>query len=127
MTNKLKRPEIIRVNEKNLEAKGHGMYTGLEYWYKGKPFTGFVIDDYHKNGNIAAEQEYVNGQTMGWRVTYYENGEIEEEILYYGATSVCFKSFDKQGKITMEGFVAPKEYYNRVAEKTGMPPIKLEK
>lgn len=127
MTNKLKRPEVIRVYEKDLDDKGHGIYTGLEYWYKGKPFTGFVVDDYHKNGNIAAEQEYVNGQTMGWRVMYYENGDIEDETLYYGATTVYFKIYEKNGKIKYEGWNTDKEYYNRVAEKTGMPPIKLEK
>lgn len=125
MTTKLKRPENIRVPEEKLESKGHGKYTGLEYWYKGKPFTGFVVDDYHKNGNIAAEQEYVNGQTMGWRVTYFENGEIEYESLYFGATGVYLKEYDKNGNVIIEGFIAPKELYNEVAKETGIDPIKL--
>jgi len=125
MTNKLIRPEIIRVSEDQLESKGHGKYTGLEYWYKGKPFTGFVVDDFYPNGNIQGEQEYVNGETMGWRVKYYENGEIEYECLYYGATGVFFREYDINGKILDEGFTAPKEFYNKIALETGMEQIEL--
>lgn len=125
MTTKLKRPEIIRVPEEKLDCKGHGKYTGLEYWYEGKPFTGFVVFDYYSNGNIEGEQEYVNGQTMGWRVTYFENGEIEDETLYYGATCVCYKIYNDKGKLLEEGWNTPKEFYNYVAKETGIEPIEL--
>lgn len=123
MTNELKRPEIIRKKESELESKGVGKYTGSEYWYQGKPFTGFVIYEFHSNGNIAFEAEHVDGQTMGWDVEYYENGKIKHESLEYGATSVVFRKFNKEGVLTKEGWVAPVEYYNAVAKETGMDTI----
>ncbi|MGG6229644.1 hypothetical protein [Tenacibaculum sp. SDUM215027] len=41
MNQELKRPEKIRVFHENLDDNGSGKYTGLEYWYKGKPATIF--------------------------------------------------------------------------------------
>ncbi|CAM1361976.1 hypothetical protein [Tenacibaculum xiamenense] len=90
MNQELKRPEKERVFFKNLEGKDSGKYIGAEYWYKGEPFTGFVVFSYCDNGFIASEQEYVDGQTMGWVVDYHENGKIEYESLEYGASSVVF-------------------------------------
>jgi antitoxin component YwqK of YwqJK toxin-antitoxin module len=123
MTNELKRPEIIRVNEENLQDVGHGKYTGAEYWHENKPFTGFVVIEYHANGNIFAEKEYVNGQKMGWEVEYHENGKIQHEGLEYGATSVFFREFDTEGNKTTEAWIAPKQLYNMVALETGIPII----
>lgn len=123
MNNELKRPDIIRVDEKDLQCVGHGKYTGGELWYKGKPFTGFEVIDRHPNGNILIEQEHVDGQTMGWEVEYYENGKIKYESLEYGATSVVFRKFDEEGNLLEEGWVAPVEYYNAVAKETGMDSI----
>ena len=126
MNSKLKRPEIRRVDEKYLTVVGHGKYTDVEFHYQGQPYTGFVVIDRHVNGNVAFEQEYVNGQTMGWEVEYYENGKIKLESLEYGATSVVFYEYSETGALLEGGFVAPKEYYNKVADQTGMDKIPLD-
>lgn len=119
----MKRPEIIRRHYKNLEDKGHGKYIGEEYWYKGEPYTGFVIFEYHDNGSVLLEQEHVNGQTMGWEIEYFSNGMIKEETLMYGATSVVFREYSEQDELITEGWVSQREYYNIVAKETGMEPI----
>jgi len=82
-----------------------------------------VIFEFHSNGNIAFEAEHVNGQTMGWGVEYYENGKIKYESLEGGTTSIMFKSFDENGNLVEEGWVASKKLYNKVAKETGMDPI----
>ena len=123
MSQKLKRPNIIRVDESNLEYKGHGKYIAEEYWFQGKPFTGFVVLARHKNNFVKLEQEYVDGQTLGWEVEYYENGKIEYESLELGATSVLYREYDISGVLLDEGWVAPKYFYNLVAKETGMPVI----
>ncbi|MGQ3677693.1 toxin-antitoxin system YwqK family antitoxin [Tenacibaculum discolor] len=123
MNQELKRSEKTRMFYEDLEAKGSGKYTGVEFWYKGRPFTGFVVFSYHENGLIASEQEFVDGQTMGWAVDYHENGKIEYESLRYGASSVVFYEYDEQGKQTDGGFVNTKALYNSVARYTGMPTI----
>ncbi len=119
----MKRPEIIRKRDNELHAIGNGMYTGVEYYYNNRPFTGFVILDFHANGNIASEQEYVNGQIMGWDVRYYENGEIEYESLEYGATGVLYREFDVTGELIEEAWLESKKIYNKVAELTGIEKI----
>ena len=122
MTNELKRPNVIRVNEDKLEDKGHGIYTGAEYWQNNKPFTGFAVASYYENGNIALEVEHANGQTMGWHVEYYENGKIKYERLNYGDSTVVFRYFDEDGNKTRE-YWPDKKSYNKVAKETGMEPL----
>jgi len=124
MEQELKRPGIVRVFEENLEYKGTGKYIGEEFWYRGEPFTGFVVFEYYSNGFVKFEQEYVDGQTMGWEVEYHPNGKIKLETLMYGATSVVFREFNEQGDLASdEGWVYPKEFYNSVARYTGMSTI----
>lgn len=48
-------------------------YTGGAYHnYKGKPFTGFALDGYYENGQVAGEREYVNGEDIGWIIMIME-------------------------------------------------------
>jgi len=123
MKNNLKRPNIIRVDEKQLTYMGHGKYTGEEYNYQGKPFTGFAVIDYYSNGNISFEQEYVKGQPLGWRVDYHDNGKIEYECLMAGATSIMYREFSKDGVLLDEGWLESKTFYNEIADETGMDKI----
>jgi hypothetical protein len=62
---------------------------------------------------------------MGWRVTYFENGEIEDETLYYGATFVYYRISNKNANLLEEGWNTPKKFYNIVAKEIGMEPLKL--
>lgn len=123
MKNQLKRPDVIRVDENQLTYMGHGKYTGEEFNYRGKPFTGFVVMDRYENGNILFEKEYVNGQITGWEVEYHENGIIKEETLMAGATVIMYREFSKDGALLDEEWLESKAFYNEIAEETGMDKI----
>lgn len=127
MKNNIKRPNILRVDEKQLTFMGHGKYVGEEFNYRGKPFTGYVVMDYHENGNILLEQEYVDGQVCGWEVEYHENGVIKEETLMAGATSIVYREFSKDGTLLDEGWLESKAFYNEIADETGMDKIPEDK
>ncbi len=121
MNNK-RRPEKIRVDYDDLEEGKMNDYTGGAYRnYKGKPFTGFALDGYYENGQVAGEREYVNGEDIGWIISYYDNGNIEYESLDYGATNVFFKEYDYEGNSLGSHFFAP-ELLEKVCAITGEDP-----
>ncbi|PTX63779.1 hypothetical protein C8N46_101385 [Kordia periserrulae] len=123
MNQSIIRPEKIRVDIENLEYWKTGTYTGVDYKYNGKPFTGFAVLGYYNNGQIEGEWEYHDGEKLGWEIDYYENGNIKEKTLTYGATSIVFYEYDEQGNIIDHGFVAPKTIYNECARLIGMQEI----
>ena len=117
-TNK-RMPNKIRVDTEDLQSVRVGTYVGEDMNYQGKPFTGFEIYGYHENGEIAGEFEYVDGERMGWDIQYYDNGFVERESLDYGATTVYFNKFDRDGNKILGGFVADKELLYKVCAITG--------
>ena len=114
-------PDKQRIDFEDLQSTGVGTYIGQDMNYKGAPFTGFEIYGYHENGKIAGEFQYVNGERMGWTIEYYDNGEVENETLNYGATTVYFAEYDKEGKKTGSHFFA-KELLEKVCAFTGEDP-----
>lgn len=99
----LKEPEKIRVPIDELEDIRQS-YGGYDFYhYQGKPFSGYMVMDYHENGNIMFEEEYRNGEHQGWDNKYYETGELKESDLMLGATTLKYWKFDKEGNITKEG------------------------
>jgi len=111
----LKQPEKIRVDENDLEDVrqsdgGYGFYN-----HKGKPFTGYLVMDYHPNGNIMYEEEYKEGEHLGWDNFYYENGQLERETLMVGATTLYFLTYDEEGNATNEKWLqVPQEMYDKM-------------
>lgn len=120
MNNELVRPEVIRVDEEDLDFIKLGTYIGAFFNYKGKPFTGYVVMGYYENNNIHLEYEYFEGEMMGWEVEYHENGKVKEKTLMYGATTVVYYEYDEQGNELDGGFIEPKSLYNKCARLTGM-------
>ncbi|MDR6158689.1 MULTISPECIES: toxin-antitoxin system YwqK family antitoxin [Chryseobacterium] len=119
----MRRPDKIRVDIDDLEKAQTNVYTGGLYRnYQGRPFTGFMIDGYYENGQIAGESEYVNGEDIGWEIEFYDNGMVERESLNYGATTVYFNKFDRDGNKILGGFVADKELLYKVCAITGEDP-----
>jgi hypothetical protein len=98
MKNELIRPEIQRVDDKDLEFIKM-LSTGGFLHYQGKPFTGFEVTDYYEDGTIWSEQEYAEGQVMGWEVNYYDNGKVADKSLMLGLTSVCTADYDYERMI----------------------------
>lgn len=120
MSNELVRPELPRVNENDLKFVRMSRHNGAIYHKEGEPFTGFVVFDRHKNGNIQSEAEHVNGEQVGWEVSYHENGKVSYQVLMYGATSIVFHEYDKAGNEVNGGFVSSAAIYNKCAQITGM-------
>jgi len=104
MIQELKRSELKRVSEYDLEYWKTGKYTGVDYKYNGEPFTGFSVGGYYDN----------------------ENGKIAYESLMYCATTVLFNEFSEVGDKTDGGFVAVKSLYNECARVIGIDEIDLE-
>ena len=123
MNDDLKRPEMIRVLEEDLEYWKTGTYINEDYKYMGEPFTGFAVGGYYDNGNIEAEREYHNGEHIGWEVEYHENGKVAYETLMYGATSIIYNEYDEYGEKVDGGFVATKSLYNECARAIGIDEI----
>jgi hypothetical protein len=124
MKNELVRPEIQRVAEKDLEFI-EMLSTGGFLHYQGKPFTGFEVTDYYEDGTIWSEQEYAEGQVMGWEVNYYDNGKVADKSLMLGLTSVCTAKYDYEGNIEDAYWITSKKLYNMCAELTGMDLIEV--
>lgn len=111
-------PDKIRVDTEDLQSVRIGTYIGEDMTYQGKPFTGFEIHGYYENGQAAGETEYINGEQMGWVIEFYDNGFVERETLNYGATTVYFNEFDRDGNKTIGGFIA-KHLLKKVCAITG--------
>lgn len=127
--NNTRRPDKVRIDWEDLEKiKGkHNIYTGgLLYNYQGKPFTGFRIDCYHDNGQMAGEQEYVDGEDIGWSISFHDNGVAERETLNYGATTVYHAKYDRDGnKISSYFFAA--ELLDELCAITGQDPNDVDR
>jgi antitoxin component YwqK of YwqJK toxin-antitoxin module len=74
------------------------------YNYKGKPFTGFIIEYFpSKMGVIESEIEYTNGYQEGVQRAFYEDGKLESEI--YTKNNMLDgtnKIWDKEGNLISE-------------------------
>jgi antitoxin component YwqK of YwqJK toxin-antitoxin module len=75
---------VVREGNPELSA------VGLERHWKGRPWTGVIID-FHKNGWPALFATYLHGQQHGWSITWYPDGQREREQgfrhgLYHGVS-----------------------------------------
>ncbi|MGB0868731.1 MAG: hypothetical protein ACPGSD_03960 [Flavobacteriales bacterium] len=104
-------PEQPRVDYNNLTETGKpNIYTGGVYLnYNGKPFTGFAIEADYSTGEriIIWEQQYVNGEDIGWEISYHDNEMVDSESLSIGATNVYFVNNDEEGNCLGDHFFSP--------------------
>jgi antitoxin component YwqK of YwqJK toxin-antitoxin module len=119
-------PDKIRVNKSELRYVRSNPYKGEEYEYQGRPFTGFKLSGYHNNGQVASEFEYVNGEELGWEITYYDNGQAESESFDYGATTVYYAEYDREGNKTFSGYTA-EVYLKTLCDITGQNPDEVDR
>jgi len=92
--------EQIRVTEEKLEfvnIDGGGIPI---YIYKGKPFTGIIVDYFFNSEIVAGETEYINGYQEGVDREYYESGKIKNEFNSKNNKlhGVC-KKWDEEGNL----------------------------
>ena len=111
----LKQLNKIRVPESELEILSHSDGGYMKYGYKNQPFTGNLAMDYHPNGYIMYEEEFKEGEHLGWDNLYYENGQLERETLMVGATTLYFLTYDEEGNATNEKWLqVPQEMYDKM-------------
>lgn len=124
-----RQPHKIRIDRDDLKDIPGTInpYTGLTYLsYQGQPFNGFRQSGYYDNGQVVNEFEYVDGEDIGWRISFYENGMVERESLDYGQTTVFFVKYDEQGNKTLGGFLA-EGLLDEVCAITGQDPKDVER
>lgn len=93
--------ENLRINEKDLkfvDIDGGGIPI---YNYKGKPFTGILLEYY--NNELYKELGYVDGYQDGIERVFYEDNKIKHE--YYLKNNllhgIC-KNWDIEGNLVSE-------------------------
>ncbi|MCB9225916.1 MAG: hypothetical protein R2836_01675 [Chitinophagales bacterium] len=117
MSQELKQPNKIRVTYDELEWI-HYSYGGYDFYhYKGKPFSGYAILDYHPNGNIMFEEEYKEGEHLGWDNEYYESGIIKYRRLIIGETTLETYEYDENGNELDHGLQVSKTYLEEMKKK----------
>ncbi|WP_452600131.1 hypothetical protein [Pontimicrobium sp. MEBiC01747] len=113
----LKEPNKIRVNENDLDNLSHSEGGYMRKSYKGKPFAGYMVMDYHENGNVMFEEEYRDGEHQGWDNEYYETGIIKDSSLMIGATCLKYIEYDTLGNVISDNKQVSQDEYSRLVRK----------
>lgn len=103
MNQKLKQEHKLRVPEAELEIVSHSLGGYMFYHYQGKPFSGYLVMDYFSDGKIMYEEEFKEGDHMGWDNLYHENGQLKTSSLMLGATSLRWYEYDLEGNLILIG------------------------
>lgn len=117
MSQILKQANKIRVSMENLQNVAYSYGGYMTYHYEGKPFSGYLVMNYHPNGYVLYEEEYKNGEHLGWDLLYHINGNLKRETLMAGATSLEFYEYDENGNKIMGGKVVSEKDYNYLVKK----------
>ncbi|WP_196885405.1 hypothetical protein [Aureivirga sp. CE67] len=93
-TNELIRPQKSRHLEKEFTYEGN--LTILNE----KPFNGFSVGAVYKDGTIAEEDEFNDGEARGYSPEYYPNGKLQElSLAYSDYVDIAYFYFDEDGTI----------------------------
>mgnify|MGYP001619047964 CR=1 FL=1 len=92
----------LLLTEDLLEFDGFDAGGGEMYKYNGQPFTGIIVE-YYSNGNVAAEEEFVNGYRNGVQRRYFQNNQKQEEFnIKFNRIEGTFKIWDSSGNLKSE-------------------------
>lgn len=87
---------------------------GMRYFYEDKPYTGYAYE-YHENGNVWLEENFVEGFKEDICRTYYASGQIEQERHYlHSAGHGTNKEWFENGQLRKESV---HEFGIRIQEK----------
>ena len=87
----------MRVSYDDLGYSDYSFYT-----YEDQPFTGVAYENY-PNGNLLAEDSYLEGVREGISKKWYTNGALEYEVYYqYGALHGLCKEWYESGALKSE-------------------------
>ncbi|MFP5041814.1 hypothetical protein [Parasediminibacterium sp. JCM 36343] len=117
----LKQPHKIRVPYNDLEIISHASGGGgnLIMGYQDQLFTGYAIIDYFPDTkDIQFEDEYKNGEHIGWDNEYYPTGELKSECLTIGIHfSMDTTEYDINGNVTSHIRVVSDTTYSELVAK----------
>ena len=115
---KRRMPEQLRVDYEDLTE------TDKMNIYKGEPFTGFAVGTDYAFGErqVTWEEQYVDGEDLGWLITYHDNGMVKNETLNLGATSVYYVDYDEEGNCLGDSFQADKKLLEELCKIIGEDP-----
>lgn len=93
----------LRIAYEDLETVGFDSGGGEMLNYKGKPFTGFIVQYDQLTGKLMCEEEFTDGHIGGAQRTFFSNGQIETEYFikfnkYYGYN----REWDEEGTLLSE-------------------------
>ena len=110
----LKQPQKIRVNFDDLDLIDIGVAEPT-MGYNGQLFTGYAVIQYYPDGSVQLEEEYRNGEIMGWTNEYYSNGIIKEDRLCVWDTgnSILINRYDQTGTMTKSMRAVSQEQYDK--------------
>jgi antitoxin component YwqK of YwqJK toxin-antitoxin module len=104
----LKENEPLRVAYEKLDNKGFDSGGGEILYYRGKPFTGTIVE-YYKNGVLLGEEEFNNGHIGGAQRTYHPNGQLaDEHFIAFNTLYGLLREWDEQGNLVREHDFGPK-------------------
>lgn len=116
---------IINIDDSNLETGIPDAGGGITKFYNGQPFTG-KIQAFYPNGNLEAEEEYIDSHKNGRQIYYYENGQIEEDYYFkfnqfYGICKTYYESGVLKTYIECNeyGFKLEEKHYDENGNLTG--------
>jgi antitoxin component YwqK of YwqJK toxin-antitoxin module len=90
----------MRINLKEAETEkldGGGVPI---IFYKGKPFTGIVYENFD-DGTLGREEEYIDSYQEGWTRYYFRDGKIAKEYKSHNNNVIegTFKEWDEKGNL----------------------------
>ena len=90
------------LTEEQLVFDGFDAGGGEMYKYQNVPFTGIMVE-YFPNGNIASEEEFLNGHRGGVQRRYYANNQMQEEFyIQFNRLEGIFRRWDVNGNLKRE-------------------------
>lgn len=98
----------LRIPYEKLENRGFDSGGGEILYYRGKPFTGTIVE-YYENGMLLGEEEFDNGHVGGAQRTYHPNGQLaEEHFIAFNTSYGLLREWDEQGNLVSEHDFGPK-------------------
>ena len=92
VTSNFMREPIIDINDPKIERNMYDFHTFMRY--DGKLFTGTIL--YEDNKTYV---QYKNGNVDGRSISYYLNGQIEEDCTYLDGNYISGKHWYKNGQL----------------------------
>lgn len=110
----LKQRNKNRIDFQNIEFDDRDYGGSRQVLFNGSLFSGYVVYDRHKNGNVENEIEYKNGSRAGWENRYNINGQLVNSCLTVGQTILEVYKYDENGDLIDHRKTVEDVYYQEM-------------